>query len=105
MPWKFGQIKNKLIELLNTILSEKINAEEKEKILTNYFGIQMKIDEKGAMNVMCNLSDRIEQIGINKGIEQGIEQTVRKLLNKFTAEEVADMTDIELNYITQIAKK
>lgn len=29
---------------------------------------------------MCNLSDRIEQIGIQKGIEQGIEQGTLKTL-------------------------
>ena len=97
--------KNKLIEMLNTVLSEKLKAEEKEQILTDNFGIEMERSEKGGMNTMCNLSDRIEQIGIGKGIEIGIEQTIGKLLKKFTIEEVAEMVDMEIEYIKQVGKK
>ena len=67
---------NKLIKMLNTVLSEKLSVTEKENLLTTEYGIEMKTDEEGGVNLMCNLSDRIEQIGIRKGFEQGIEQGI-----------------------------
>ena len=69
--------RNELIEILNTVLSEKLNVEEKENILTEY-GIQLRTDNDGGVNLMCNLSDRIEQIGIQKGIERGIKQGIEQ---------------------------
>ena len=58
---------NKLIGMLNTVLSEKLSVTEKEHILTTDYGIKLKEDKNGGANLMCNLSDRIERIGIEKG--------------------------------------
>ena len=71
---------NQLIGMLNTVLSEKLESDEKENILTNEYGIKLRTDDNGGVNLMCNLSDRIEQIGIQKGIELGIEQGTLKTL-------------------------
>ena len=56
---------------------------------------------------MCNLSDRIEQIGIQKGIEQGIEQgkieTVKKMLEKnYSITEIIDITSLTEEEIMKI---
>ena len=69
---------NKLIEMLNVVLSEKLSVTEKENLLTTEYEIKMRADEDGGVNLMCNLSDRIEQIGIQKGIERGIEQGIEQ---------------------------
>lgn len=97
--------KNKLIEMLNTVLSETLNVEEKEELLTTEYGIEMRTDGNGGMNIMCNLSDRIEQIGIKKGIEQEREKTITKLLRNFSIEAVSQMIDIDIDYVKQIAEK
>lgn len=70
---------NKLIKMLNAILSEKLSLTEKENLLTTEYGIVTRTDEDGGVNLMCNLSDRIEQIGIKKGIEHGSLKTLFSL--------------------------
>lgn len=70
---------NELIGMLNTVLSEKLNVTEKEHILTTEYGIELKTAKNGGVNLMCNLSDRIERIGIEKGIEQGTLKTLFEL--------------------------
>ena len=47
------------------------------------------------MNEMCNLSDYVEELGIQKGIEQGKEQLLKqmitkKLLKGMSVREIAD---------------
>lgn len=58
-----------LQKLLYTLLSNKIKPKEKAEKLSEEFGI--KTMREGA-NLMCNLSDLIEEEGIAKGREQGI---------------------------------
>lgn len=70
---------NELIGMLNTVLSEKLNVTEKEHILTTEYRIELKTAKNGGVNLMCNLSDRIERIGIEKGIEQGTLKTLFEL--------------------------
>ena len=59
--------KNPLIKLLDTILSEKLNVTEKQEILENEYAIYRNFDNNGGLNIMCNLSDGIEENGIQKG--------------------------------------
>ena len=98
---------NKLIGMLGTLLSENLSVEEKETLLHNEYGIETSVEVKEVLNTMCNLSDLIEERGIERGIEQGIErgieQGIKKLLAKnFTAEEVAYMLDLDINYVRSI---
>lgn len=60
--------KNPLINLLDTILSEKLNVTEKQEILENEYAICRNFDNNGGLNIMCNLSDGIEEKGIQKGM-------------------------------------
>lgn len=41
-------------------------------------GIPMTVEMEGEMNTMCNLSDGVEQKGIEKGIKIGIEKGIEK---------------------------
>lgn len=62
----------KLQCLLNTLLSDKLNPGEKCKILSEDFGIQTVQEMEGEINFMCNLSDLIEEKGIERERENGI---------------------------------
>lgn len=60
--------------LLITLLSENLTAKEKTKILNSKYGIRTTTEMKEGMRQMCNLSDRIEEKGIQRGIEEGKQQ-------------------------------
>ena len=82
------------------LLSQSIKPTEKEKRLQEEFDIKMDEDMKGAWRTMCNLSDLIEERGIERGIEKGIERGQLTLLSrlidseKLTKEEAAAMMNI-----------
>ena len=59
--------------MLSTLLSEKLLPEEKEKILSDEYDIETSKELEGGLRQMCNLSDLVEERGIEKGIEKGIE--------------------------------
>lgn len=65
--------KNKLIAMLETLLSQK-SVDEKKRILTEKYGMIMTDGIEGRINTMCNLSENIIEQGIKQGIEQGIER-------------------------------
>ena len=86
------------------LLSQSMKPTEKEKRLQEEFDIKMDEDMKGAWRTMCNLSDLIEERGIERGIEKGIEQGIERgqltLLSrlidseKLTKEEAAAMMNM-----------
>lgn len=47
--------------MLSVVLSSRISVEERKKILEDKYGIDMTIKMEREMNLMCNLSDRIEE--------------------------------------------
>ena len=57
---------------LGTIFSEKLKPEEKLKSLEKDYGVKTSREIKEGVNKMCNLSDAIEERGIQQGIQQGI---------------------------------
>ena len=63
--------KNKLISMLSTLLSVDIKTQEKKKRFEEEYGIKMSKELESEMSAMCNLSDIVEERGIEKGIEQG----------------------------------
>lgn len=44
---------------------------EKVEILENKFNLSIENDMEKELNIMCNLSDYVEELGIKKGLEQG----------------------------------
>jgi len=60
--------------LLGTLFSEKLRPNQKKEILNKEYNIATSVELEGGMNDMCNLSDLIEERGIEKGIEKGIER-------------------------------
>lgn len=68
-----------LHKMLSILLSNTRKPNEKEAILNRDYDIPMSRER---MVTMCNLSDIIEEKGIEKGIEQGIEQGIEKGIEK-----------------------
>lgn len=82
---------NELHGLLDTLLSPDLLPEEKEKIIYNDYGIETTVALEGGLREMCNLSDLIEE----RGIEQGdrlrlLTQIQKKLAKGKSLEQIAD---------------
>ena len=78
------------IRLLNTLLAPDMTAEEKGKVLSEEYGIEIKDDFGEEVNCMCNLGEGIREealeegieLGLKQGIEQGIEQGIKQGLTQ-----------------------
>ena len=79
-------------------MSTEMNADQKRNCLQTEYGITATEELEKEMNAMCNYSDYVEQIGINKGLETGVQKgmietcgelgisrdiTLSKLVSKF----------------------
>ena len=89
-----------LLRLLGVLLSSDKKANEKKEILENEFDIPMTEKLEAEVENMCNLSDGVEQKGIQKGIEIGIEQEQLRLIQKKldknkSIEQIAGETELE----------
>jgi len=69
-----GDGENKLLGMLSALLSSELTPEQKEAVLQEYGIATTQLREE--MSTMCNLSDLIEERGIEKGIEKGIRALV-----------------------------
>ena len=67
----------RLIELLSTTFSKRIDTEEKLMRLQQ-MGIQVTEDIRERMDVMCNLSQGILREGIEQGLKQGMKQGMER---------------------------
>ena len=87
---------NPLTRMLGVLLSPKLKAQNKIRQLEEEFAIPMENKEIGEeLNQMCNLSDYVEELGIQKGLEQGKERLLRlqiekKLAKGLSLPEIAD---------------
>src|SRR5699024_11717809 len=68
------------IGMINTLLSTEIPYHIKKKRLEKDYHIQMHSDLAKEVGLMCNLSDYVEEQGIQKGIQEGIQNEVVNLL-------------------------
>lgn len=66
---------NQLLDMLNVLLSNKLKASQKKKILESEHNMKMTKNMEGDMEKMCNLSDLI------------VEQTTEKVTQDITARE------------------
>ena len=65
---------NELIRVLYTLLTNAASKEEKLSLIASEFGEEVAEQMEGGIGVMCNLSEYIEEKGIEKGIEIGTEK-------------------------------
>ena len=97
-----------ILKLLEVLLSSNRKPDEKKQILQDEFSISMTRELNQEVIRMCNLSDGVEQKGIEKGIKQGIQQglkqgqdsalldSIQNLMKnlKFSAIQAMDVLDI-----------
>ena len=72
----YKKVNNRLLKLLNILLSKALSVQEKKELLVNEFDIPMTVEMEGEIEKMCDYSDGIERIGYDRGIKQGIEQGI-----------------------------
>ena len=60
--------------MLSTLFSERLQPEEKERILEEDYNFITSVEVEGGLRQMCNLSDLVEERGIRKGMALGLEQ-------------------------------
>lgn len=100
------EVHDELTGMLNVLLSEKMRTEEKKKRLKEQYHIPMEREIEEEMNVMCNLSDLVEEKGIRKGIEKGIEQVAISLLKngKLSDTDIMDVTGMNAGQLAELKK-
>lgn len=74
--------KHFLINMLNTLFSDTKSSEDIQKELEIEYHIPMSQEYKKEVELMCNLSGRVEEYGIIKGIEKGKIQMLCDLITE-----------------------
>ena len=69
-----------ILKLLGVLLSSKIKAEEKKKLLEQEFHVEMNRTMESEVEQMGSLSQGVEQRGIQKGIQRGILDSIQALM-------------------------
>ena len=62
---------HELIRMLNTLFSDTKSSNEIKEILENKYEVPMNTNYGKEIELMCNLSGRIEEKNLQKGLEQG----------------------------------
>ena len=92
-----GETEHDLLRLLDVLLSSDKKAKEKKEILENEFHIPMTEKMETEVEHMCNLSDGVEQRGLEKGIEKEHLRLVQKKLEKSKSiEQIAEEKILEI---------
>lgn len=67
-----------ILNLLNLLFSSSVPPEEKKKRLDRDFKIAMTEEFESEVGKMCNLSDAIEELAIQRGMEKGMQQGMQQ---------------------------
>ena len=104
-----------LLRLLNLVLVDNdLKQQEKKNKLAEEFSIKMSPRLERGVQEMCNLSEGIEQRGIEKGIEKGIAQgreqmanetVIEMLKGKMSVDMIARFTKLTVEQVKEIGKK
>lgn len=93
---------NKLIRMLTTLLSHRMDAETKKKKLAEEHSMRITEKLEGGINTMCNLSDLIEERGIVIGERYEQFNTVVKLLAVMNSSEIVRVLNYEEAFVADI---
>ena len=82
-----------------------LSVNEKLNIIGNEYDIPMGEDFREDVSVMCNLSQKIKETGIETGIEIGKKEMIVKMHSKgYTIAQIADVAGMEEKQIEEIIK-
>ena len=91
-----------LHRLIGTLLSDKLQEQEKLEILEQEYNIPVNNDYREEVTTMCNLSDGIEK----RGAERAREAIILNMYNKgYTLEQIAEVTDVSEEAIEEIIRE
>ena len=76
------ETEDQFLGMLQTLFNTELAEKEKKERLEQEYEIQMENGFGNELSLMCNLSDTVEERGIQKGIEKGIEQGMEKGIEK-----------------------
>ena len=97
--------KYELHRLLGALLSQDLTVNEKLDIIGNEYAIPIEKDFREDVSIMCNLSQKIKETGIETGIEMGKREMIMKMYNKgYTAAQIADVAEMDEEQIKDIIK-
>ena len=93
--------KYELHRLLGALLSQDLTVNEKLDIIGNEYAIPIEKDFREDVSIMCNLSRKIKETGI----ETGKREMIMKMYNKgYTAAQIADVAEMDEEHIKDIIK-
>lgn len=96
--------KTDFLAMLNLLLSPTKNIHDKVRELEEKFQISMESNIKEEENLMCNLSDLVEEIGIEKGYQLKLKELIEKKLEKgIPVETIAEMLETTVEQVETIA--
>ena len=86
-----------ILKLLSVLFSSELKAVEKKKVLEEEFHIQMSQAFEEEVSQMCNLSEGVEQKGIQKGMQRALTESIKNLMDtmNMTAKEAMDALKIK----------
>lgn len=85
---------DELTGMLNTLLSPEKTADSKKRELEEKYRISMDYETEKEMNIMCNLSEWVEEKGVERGRMQIIETLLRQ--GKLSDEDIAEAAGIDV---------
>jgi hypothetical protein len=87
--------KYELHRLLSALLSRTLTDKEKFTIMEQEYNIPIKTDFGKEVNVMCNLSEGIEEAGIRKGRAEGKNEIILNMHKKnYSSKEISEIVDM-----------
>ena len=93
--------KYELHRLLGALLSQNLTAKEKLDIIGNEYAIPIEKDFREDVSVMCNLSQKIKETGIEIGKREMILSKHRK---GYTTTQIADVAGMKEEQVEDIIK-
>ena len=91
--------KYELHRLLGALLSSKLNVDEKLDIIGNEFLIPLESDIRKDVSEMCNLSQGIEERGVEKGLA---EAAIRMYKKGYSIEQISDILAMDIERVKDI---
>ena len=91
--------KYELHRLLGALLSSKLNVDEKLDIIGNEFQIPLESDIRKDVSEMCNLSQGIEERGVEKGLA---EAAIRMYKKGYSIEQISDILAMDIERVKDI---